>query len=485
MEIENKGSASDVPKDIEENSKAKEDSKQSAAERSHSSSRHRDHRRRRSRERSRSHSKRSSRHRSKHHSKHRSHHHSRHKSKHHSKHHSRHRSRHRDRSKSSKKSPEAGEVATKSNFDATAAQPDSTTPKPATDKYERELYIGNLPPELTNNQLTELLNRVLIRMKATAEPGNPILNTWIGSDGKHAFVVFRSVEETNMALSLKGVSLMGYPLKVTKVDMNNRASLSATSPPTPVKSIIQAAPKTVGEITASTAGYKMTEKLQLGNLPTNITEAMIRKLMIIFGKILKVEMLVDPVTKTPNGQCFVEYSNEVELQKAASGAMGMKLCGCILETKKIPITQTADTVAIGSLMRNAADQFSANPELADSFIGIMPRMNSVLESHPSRVIKFKNLVNVAELFDNNYYEEVYEDIHDQCKNFGRIIAIEIPRPIVNGPHVPGLGLVYVQYESVDSAMMAVKKLNGLLFMGRKVEAVYYPEDPFKKRILDL
>jgi splicing factor U2AF subunit len=354
-------------------------------------------------------------------------------------------------------------------------------------KYERELYIGNLPPELTNDQLLDLLNRALKRMNATIAPGDPITNVWIGSDGRYAFAIFRSVEETNMALSLKGVSLLGYPIKVSKINMNARANYSAsTNSLTNLSNfILNIAPKTVGEITASTAGYKMTEKLQLGNIPKNMTPSMIEKLVKIFGKVLKVELIMDPVTKTPNGQCFVEFSNEVELQKAASGAMGMKLGESILETKKVPISQTADTFAIGALIKTAAGQLSANPESMDSFIGIAPKHNSVLESHPSRVIKLKNLVNVAELLDNSYYEEVFEDIQEQCKKYGRILAIEIPRPNINGSHIPGLGFVYVQYESVDHAMMAVKQLNGIKFAGRKVEVVYYPEDPFKRHMLDL
>lgn len=480
-------------------SKAQDESKQSeAVAPSHSSSRHRHHHRHHKRERSRSRSKHKSRHSSRHHSKHRSRHDSRHKSKHRSKHHSRQRSRHRDKSSSSsfKESPREVEATAKSNFDTSSNVPEGNTAvsKPVSllqSKYERELYIGNLPPELTNNQLLELLNRALIRMKATTDPGNPIESVFIGAEGRYAFAIFRSVEETNMALALKGVTLMGYQIKVSKINMNARPNYNTPMLSTTVKTLSNmnnnkiGAPKTVGEITASTAGYKMTEKLQIGSIPKNMTEAMVEKLMKIFGKVQKVELIIDPITKVPNGQCYVEFSNEVELQSAASGAMGMKLGDSILETKKVPISQTAETFAIGTVIKAAAGQLSTNPESVDAFIGITPKSNSVLESHPSRVIKIKNLVNIAELPDNSYYEEIFEDIQEECKKCGNIIAVEIPKPNVLKSYTPGLGFVYVQFESVDSAMMAVKKLNGLMFLGRKVEVVYYPEDPFRKRMLDL
>ena len=54
-----------------------------------------------------------------------------------------------------------------------------------------------------------------------------------------------------------------------------------------------------------------------------------------------------------------------------------------------------------------------------------------------------------------------------------------------GTHIPGLGLVFIEYETVEQAMNARKILNGMKFSGRVVEAVYYPEDSFKKRLFDL
>jgi hypothetical protein len=51
--------------------------------------------------------------------------------------------------------------------------------------------------------------------------------------------------------------------------------------------------------------------------------------------------------------------------------------------------------------------------------------------------------------------------------------------------IPGLGFVFVEYETVDQAMNARKALNGLKFAEQVVEAVFYPEDSFKKKLFDL
>lgn len=128
----------------------------------------------------------------------------------------------------------------------------------------------------------------------------------------------------------------------------------------------------------------------------------------------------------------MEFSNDLELQKAATGAMGLKLGGNILETKKVPISQTSETVAINALMQNAVNELANNPDTANNLIGINPNLKNLLETHPSRVVKLKNLVNVAELFDNSYYEDLLEDIHEQCQKYGKLVALEIPKPVLTG-----------------------------------------------------
>lgn len=49
----------------------------------------------------------------------------------------------------------------------------------------------------------------------------------------------------------------------------------------------------------------------------------------------------------------------------------------------------------------------------------------------------------------------------------------------------GLGFVFVEYETVEQAMNSRKMLNGMNFSGKVVEAVFYPEDSFKKKLFDL
>ncbi len=425
-------------------------------------------------------------------------------------------------SKNKESKPIAPVEEKKSNF---SAAPEPGNQRPTTilqSKHERQLYVGNLPPGLNGPQVTDLLNRALIKMNAVAQPGEPIVNSWVSSEGRFAFVEFRSPEDVQKAFVLSNVSIMGYPIKVGKSRMNREAS-GAGGPNggsdrgpnggpqgqhmgggpgqpqrvvgTKVGNILlpyiprpqgpAAPPKTVGEMTAQIIGYKTLEKLQVGNLPLHYAKEDIERLMSIFGKVARVDLIADPKLKKFNGQCFIEYTNDLDLQRAATGAMGLHVADSILETKKVPVSQTSETVALSALMQSKTSELASNPEKASQLIGISPSLKNVLESHPSRVVKLKNLVNVAELFDNTYYEDLMEDIQEESQQHGQLVAIEVPRPTITGGQVPGMGAVFIEYQTVEQAMSARQMLNGKKFSGKVVEAVFYPEDSFKKKIFDL
>jgi hypothetical protein len=51
-----------------------------------------------------------------------------------------------------------------------------------------------------------------------------------------------------------------------------------------------------------------------------------------------------------------------------------------------------------------------------------------------------NMVLPEELLDDEEYEEIVEDVRDECSKYGLVKSIEIPRP-VDGVEVPGCGKV--------------------------------------------
>lgn len=59
---------------------------------------------------------------------------------------------------------------------------------------------------------------------------------------------------------------------------------------------------------------------------------------------------------------------------------------------------------------------------------------------PTEVLCLMNMVAPEELLDDEEYEEIVEDVREECSKYGQVKSIEIPRP-VDGLEVPGTGKV--------------------------------------------
>lgn len=62
----------------------------------------------------------------------------------------------------------------------------------------------------------------------------------------------------------------------------------------------------------------------------------------------------------------------------------------------------------------------------------------------TEVLCLMNMVTAEELVDEEEFEDIIEDIREECSKYGTVRSIEIPRPI-EGVDVPGLGKVCVEY----------------------------------------
>ena len=59
---------------------------------------------------------------------------------------------------------------------------------------------------------------------------------------------------------------------------------------------------------------------------------------------------------------------------------------------------------------------------------------------PTEILCLMNMVVPEELVDDDEYEEIVEDVKEECGKYGQVKSIEIPRP-VDGVEVPGTGKV--------------------------------------------
>ena len=81
-------------------------------------------------------------------------------------------------------------------------------------KKDVELYVINLPGDLAEEQIKELLNTALISIEANDKIGNPIINAKRGKNGKFFILEFRTPNECKNAMNLNGMKILNRTLKI-------------------------------------------------------------------------------------------------------------------------------------------------------------------------------------------------------------------------------------------------------------------------------
>lgn len=172
----------------------------------------------------------------------------------------------------------------------------------------------------------KLLNAALSALKANLQPGDPVLSSWISSDGHYAFVEFRTAEEANNGFLLNNISILGQPLKVGR-------------------------PKTYSGSMSS-----MDE--------TNICNTVAAAL--------------------------------------SAGTMNAPISG-----NKIQL--------------------------------------------PTRILCFKNIVKNLDIENEEIFNEIKEDIREECSMYGQVLSLFIPRKDVEDNPTPGMGNVFIEFASLEEA----------------------------------
>lgn len=95
-----------------------------------------------------------------------------------------------------------------------------------------------------------------------------------------------------------------------------------------------------------------------------------------------------------------------------------------------------------------------------------------------RVLQLLNMVTVDELLDNDDYEEIMEDVMEECTKYGKVLSLKIPRPTGGNRQAPGVGKIYVKFDTPDAASSALKALAGRKFSDRTVVVSYFVEENF-------
>ena len=332
-------------------------------------------------------------------------------------------------------------------------------------RHARRIYVGGVPLQTNETQLSTFFNNALIAINGTnGDDGAPVVNVYINQEKKFSFVEFRSVEEASNALALDGVIIDGVQVRIRRPNDYNSQLAVGLGPSTPNPNLDLAAigldPNAVATTTAVNILQEHEDRIFIGGLPYFLDEAQVRELLEAFGPIAKFDLVRDKENGNSKGYGFVVYQDVSVTDIACQGLNGMQMGDKTLTVRR------AEERPPGSMMNVPPPP----PAIAPS------------SNPPSTVVSFDQMgVTAEELADDEEYENIMEDMQEECGKHGKIVAVVIPRPSKDGSDVPGIGKVFVQYESVDGAMAARTALNGRKFGGSTVIADFLDEADFHAR----
>ncbi|KAF8347681.1 hypothetical protein F5887DRAFT_953677 [Amanita rubescens] len=343
---------------------------------------------------------------------------------------------------------------------------------PNLSRQSRRLYIGSITPEVNEQNLADFFNKKMAEMGiGTGGAGNPVLAVQCNYEKNYAFVEFRSAEDATAAMAFDGIIFINGPLKIRRPKDYGGAEI--TTPSVHVPGVV------------STNVPDSINKVFVGGLPTYLNEEQVMELLKSFGTLKAFNLVRENGNGPSKGFAFFEYVEPDVTDVAIQGLNGMELGDRYLVVQRASVGAKPGTP--GMIPNLPYDQFPEIPR------PIMPA-GADPESLNARILLMLNMVTSEDLFDDQEYGDIYEDVKDECSKYGEVEDLRIPRPMkrdkskwgdaghqaaqeaLRADEAAGVGRVYVKYFDGKSASEAMKTLAGRSFAGRSIIATVLSED---------
>uniref|UniRef100_A0A2P2HZW7 Splicing factor U2AF subunit n=2 Tax=Hirondellea gigas TaxID=1518452 RepID=A0A2P2HZW7_9CRUS len=281
----------------------------------------------------------------------------------------------------------------------------------------------------------------------------------VNLDKNFAFLEFRSIDEATQAIAFDGINFKGQSLKIRRPHdyqpMPGMTEHQTLSMPDNV-------PVIAGVV--STVVPDSPNKIFIGGLPNYLNEDQVKELLMSFGQLRAFNLVKDSSTGLSKGYAFCEYVDVTLTDQAIQGLNGMQL-----GDKKLVVQRAI----VGAKNANAIAQVPVQIQV--------PGLQLQSSSGPAtEVLSLMNMVTADELKDDEEYEDIVDDIREECSRYGIVRSVEIPRP-VDGVDVPGVSKVFVEFNSVLDCQKAQQNLTGRKFANRVVVTSYFDPERYHRR----
>ncbi|KAK7066451.1 U2 small nuclear RNA auxiliary factor 2 [Halocaridina rubra] len=329
-------------------------------------------------------------------------------------------------------------------------------------RQARRLYVGNIPFGVTEEEMMEFFNQQMHLAGLAQAAGNPVLACQVNLDKNFAFLEFRSIDETTQAIAFDGINFKGQSLKIRRPHDYQPMPGMSEHPTLTMPGTTTQIPVIAGVV--STVVPDSPHKIFIGGLPNYLNEDQVKELLMSFGQLRAFNLVKDSATGLSKGYAFCEYVDVSLTDQAIHGLNGMQL-----GDKKLVVQRAS----VGAKNANAMAQAPVQIQV--------PGLQLQSGTGPAtEVLCLMNMVMPEELKDDEEYEDIQEDIREECSRYGIVRSVEIPRP-VEGVEVPGVGKVFVEFNSVLDCQKAQQNLTGRKFANRVVVTSYFDPDRYHRR----
>ncbi|KAF2498968.1 hypothetical protein BU16DRAFT_548518 [Lophium mytilinum] len=330
--------------------------------------------------------------------------------------------------------------------------------KPSNARQAKRLIVKNLPASATNQSLVDFFNLQLNNLNVVSGP-DPCLSSHISNDRVFSLVEFKSSEDATFTLAMDGITMEDDMETSNGMHNGDQSGLKIRRPK---DYIVPAAeveedqePGVISNVVKDSG-----DKISISNIPTYLEDTQVSELLVAFGELKSFILAKEIHTDQSRGIAFCEYVDPQVAEIALEGLNGMELGDDHLKVQRacIGVKQVAGM------------------EMGVNAMSLLAGTTST-ESDQGRVIQLLNMVTAEELMNDEDYEEIVEDVREECEKYGPILDFKVPRP--SGPRTnPGVGKIYVKYAESGYAQTALKALAGRKFQDRTVVVTFFGEEYF-------
>lgn len=334
-------------------------------------------------------------------------------------------------------------------------------------RHARRVYVGGIQADTNEQQVGKCIAKALHDVGGAGKEGETgcVVNVYVNRDKKFAFVEFATVQAASNALALDGLVVHGTPVRMRRPNDYNPVEAQGLGPTEPDPNLHLEA---VGLQRTSGDADAHPDRIFVGGLPHYLTEAQGRELLEAFGKLKNFDLVMDRDTGNSRGYAFALYEDTSITDTVCENLNGMDMGG-----KSITVRRASQRPPGHGGPVPPPPAGMQRPPL--SMVPIVP---------PSRAVVLSNMVTQEQLMDDQEYQDILEDVLEECKTFGEVLEVFVPRPSKSGTVAHGVGKIFVHFEGLESALKAKQALHGRLFDGRHVDASFFDEQRFLARALE-